>query len=134
MGVCVTKSEEEDGTLTLTVFWSTPQSDLPITEYEVDYETRGVESWSNARHRSIVPPTNYTTLTGLDIATEYKVRVRALSEVGTGEWSNGQMDKSELGVVLGVVTVLCVWKCITRPTFGNSIHACGASHVTPLIL
>ena len=111
--VCVTKSEEEDGTLTMNVSWTTPQSDLPITEYEVEYKTSGMKSWINATHHSVMPPANYTALTGLDVATEYRIRVRALSVIGTGEWSDEQMDKSELGMVLRMVTVLCVWKCIT---------------------
>ena len=124
--VCVTKSEEEDGTLTVNMFWTPPQSDLPITEYEVEYQTRGMESWIDATHLSVMPPANYTTLTGLDIATEYRIRVRALSEAGTGEWEVVLLEKSELGTVLPMVTILCVWKCITQPTFGDSITACSA--------
>ena len=108
-GVCVTKSEEEDGTLTMNVSWTTPQSDLPITEYEVEYTTSGMTSWINSAHHSVMPPANYTTLAGLDVATEYRIRVRAVSEAGTGEWSDELMEKSELGMVLGMVTVLCVW-------------------------
>ena len=123
-GVCVTKSEEEDGTLTMNVSWTTPQSDLPITEYEVEYKRSGMTSWINATHHSVMPPANYTTLAGLDVATEYRIRVRAVSEAGTGEWSDELMEKSDWGMVLGMITILCVWKCITQLTFGNSIPAC----------
>ena len=124
--MCVTTSEEEDGTLTMNVSWTTPQSDLPITEYEVEYTTSGMTSWINATHHSVMPPANYTTLAGLDITTEYRIRVRALSKAGTGQWSDEQMEKSDWGMVLGMITILCVWKCITQPTFGDSIPACSA--------
>ncbi len=83
MNVSVTKSVE-DGNLTLNVSWTTPQSELPITEYKVEYEDasevmNGVLSGS--------PPANSTLLTGLDAGVEYIVRVRALSEIGAGAWS-----------------------------------------------
>ena len=61
--VSVTESVE-DGNLTLNVSWTTPKSELPITEYEV----------------------------------EYIVRVRALSEIGAGAWSEEhrvRIDDSE---------------------------------------
>ena len=121
--MCVTKSEEENGTLiTVNMSWTPPQSDLPITEYEVEYRTSGMESWINATHLSVMPPANYTTLTGLDIVTEYRIRVRALSEAGTGEWNVMLLEKSELGTVLPMLTILCVWKCIT--TLSPTSH-CG---------
>ena len=33
------------------------------------------------------PTATYTTLTGLTLATTYEVRVRAVSDVGNGAWS-----------------------------------------------
>ena len=81
--VLVTKSVE-DGNFTLTVSWTTPQSKLPIIEYEVEYRASNTSSWINS---SVSPPTKSTVLTGLDAGVEYIIRVRALSEIGTGEWS-----------------------------------------------
>ena len=81
--VSVTESVE-DGNVTLTVSWTTPQSELPITKYEVEYRTSDTESWSN---HSVSPPSNSTLLTGLDAGVEYIIRVRALSEIGAGAWS-----------------------------------------------
>ena len=81
--VLVTKSEE-DGNFTLTVSWTTPHSELPITEYEVEYRASNTSSWINS---SVSPPVNSTTLTGLDAGMEYIIRVRASSEIGAGAWS-----------------------------------------------
>ena len=77
----------EDGNLTLTVSWTTHQSELPITEYEVEYRTSDTESWINSTRLSVSPPANSTLLTRLDDGVEYIIRVRTLSEIGAGAWS-----------------------------------------------
>ncbi len=84
--VSVTESVE-DGNLTLNVSWTTPKSELPITEYEVEYRTSDTESWINLTRLSVSPPANSTLLTGLNAGVEYIIRVRALSEIGAGAWS-----------------------------------------------
>ena len=89
--VLVTKSVE-DGNFTLTVSWTTPQSDLPITDYEVDYRTSDTESWST---HSVSPPSNSILLTRLDAGVEYIIRVRALSEIGAGAWSDEQRVRTD---------------------------------------
>ena len=94
-GVSVTKSLA-DGNFTLTVSWTTPQSESPITKYEVDYRTSDTESWINSTRLSVSPPANSTILTGLDAGVEYIVRVRAMSEIA-GDWSTVQTT----------VTVVC---------------------------
>ena len=81
--VLVIKSME-DGNFTLNVSWTTPESELPIAEYEVEYRASTTSSWINS---SVSPPANSTLLTGLDAGVEYIIRVRALSEIGAGEWS-----------------------------------------------
>ena len=90
-GLSVTKSGAGGN---LIVFWSTPQSDLPITEYEVQYRARDTEQW---RSHSVSPPSNSILLTGLDAGAGYIVRVRAVSEIGAGAWSEEIMrpDDSE---------------------------------------
>ena len=92
--VLVTKSEEV-GNFTLNVSWTTPESELPIAKYEVEYRTSDTESWINSTHLSISPPANFTVLTGLDAGVEYIIRVRALSEIGAGEWSEEHRVRSD---------------------------------------
>ena len=67
----------------LTVTWTTPQSDRPITKYQVQYRRSGTTSWStkDVTSRSI-------TLENLPAGTSYQVRVRAVSDVGAGPYSN----------------------------------------------
>ena len=85
-GVSLTRTVE-NGTLTLMVNWTTPQSDVAISQYQVQYRRSGMTSWSSATLLSGSPPATSTILTGLDPGTEYNVRVRAVSELGAGEWS-----------------------------------------------
>ena len=85
-GVTVTKTMES-GKATLKVTWTPPQSDVAITQYQVEYRTSGMPSWINATHVSVSPPATSTNVTGLDGGTEYEVRVRAVSVIGAGEWS-----------------------------------------------
>ena len=78
----------EDSNLTLTVSWTTPQSDLPITEYEVNVlEVMSVNVSGS-------PPANSNILTGLDAGVDYIIRVRAVSVIGAGEWSEELMVSS----------------------------------------
>ena len=87
--VSVTTSVE-NGNATLNVFWTISQSELSISEYEVEYRTSDAKSWINSTRLSISPPTNTTVLTRLDAGVEYIIRVRALSEIGAGSWSEEQ--------------------------------------------
>ena len=91
--VSVTKSVEPR-TMTLSVTWNPPQSDAAITEYQVEYRTSGTPSWINATHISVSPPATSINVTGLDAGAEYIVRVRAVSEVATGEWSVEQTTRT----------------------------------------
>ena len=68
----------------MNVSWSTPQSDSPITGYEVEYKRSDAEQW---RSHPVSPPSNSILLTGLDDGAGYIVRVRAVSEIGAGSWS-----------------------------------------------
>ena len=90
----VTRSVE-DGNLTLTVSWTTPQNELPIAEYEVEYRTSDAQSWINSTRLSVSPPAKSTLLTGLAVGVEYIVRVRASSEIGAGAWSEEQRVRTD---------------------------------------
>ena len=82
----------------LRVTWTIPQSDLTISQYQVQYRRSGTTVWGNEAVISGSPPANSTILTGLDASTVYIVRVRAVSEIGAGEWSieqTGKLSESE---------------------------------------
>ena len=76
------------GAMSLNVTWAIPQSDLLITQYQVQYRTDDT-SWSSAPPLSGSPPSTSTVLNGMHAGCI--VRVRALSDVGGGEWSPEQM-------------------------------------------
>ena len=66
--------------------WSAPSSERPIQRYEVEY--RSVDSGSTDWHRvSMNPITTSAAIENLKPGTTYQVRVRAVSDVGSGEWS-----------------------------------------------
>ena len=95
-GTALTKTEMS-GMPALIVTWTRPQSDLTITQYQVQHRS-GTMSWDNATAITVSPPANSTILTGLDAGTEYTVRVRAVSVIGAGAWSveqTGRLWESE---------------------------------------
>ena len=93
-GVYVIKTVES-GTSALIVNWTTPQSDVNISQYQVQYRRSGTTFWSSQVTISGSPPaTSSTVLTGLDAGTEYNVIVRAVSELGAGEWSVEQTERT----------------------------------------
>ena len=95
-GVAVSKALHS-GKPALRVTWTTPQSDVTILEYEVQYKQRST-NWRAANLVSTVPTTS-TILEALDAGTMYEVRIRAVSAIGNGTWSeveSGTTYKSEL--------------------------------------
>ena len=94
-GVSLTKTEAS-GTQTLRVTWTTPQSDLTISQYQVQYRRSGSMSWHSVTLSGSPPPTS-TNLTGLDASTKYSVRVRAVSVIGAGGWSVEQTLRNMYG-------------------------------------
>ena len=69
----------------LRVTWSAPSSERPIQHYQVDYRVGTSGSWSTW---SPNPTSTSVTLTGLQRGFNYQVRVRAVSDIGSGTWSN----------------------------------------------
>ena len=69
----------------LQVTWNAPSSDRPITSYKIQYRSGTSGSWmeriSNGNTRMV-------TLENLQLGTLYQVRVRAVSDLGDGAWSN----------------------------------------------
>ena len=83
------------GKAILRVTWTTPQSDVNITRYQVQYRRSGTTSWGSQATISGSPPATSTVLTGLDAGTEYNVRVRAVSGAGAeGMWSVEQTART----------------------------------------
>ena len=86
-GVSLVK-EVRSGAPALRVTWDSPQSDVGITRYEVQY--RSVAQWSTPA--TVSPPATTTHLEGLQAGTSYSVRVRAVSAIGGGVWSDPEME------------------------------------------
>ena len=77
----------------LTVTWTAPQSDRPITKYQVQYRRSGTTSW---RTKDVTSTS--TTLENLPAGTGYQVRVRAVSDVGTGPYSDVRTQITHRGM------------------------------------
>ena len=96
----------------LRVTWTTPQSDMNISRYEVQYRRNGTISWGYQVSISGSSPATSAILTGLDADTEYSVRVRAVSEWGVaGMWSIEQTERtfdSELLCIIYTVIMYMV--------------------------
>ena len=81
----------------LRVTWNTPQSDVPISLYQVEYRRNGT-NWRAANPVSSGSATS-TLLEALDAGTVYEVRMKAVSAIGNGTWSRVESEttyKSEL--------------------------------------
>ena len=66
----------------LEVTWTAPSSERTITKYQLRYRRSGSTSWSTKNVAS-----TSTTLEGLSAGTRYDIQVRAVSDVGTGQYS-----------------------------------------------
>ena len=72
------------------VTWTTPQSDVSISQYQVQYRRSETTSWSSAA--PVSGSTTSTYLEELVAGSEYQVRVRAVSVIGNGTWSEVQSE------------------------------------------
>ena len=94
-GVSLSK-KVRSGAPALRVTWVTPQSDVAISHYEVQYERSGTQ-WKNTPVITVSPPATTTDLEGLRAGTSYSVRVRAVSATGDGDWSGAAMMTTYTG-------------------------------------
>ena len=85
-GVSLSKAVRQ-GRPSLRVDWTPPQSDLNISQYQVQYRRSRTTFWSNQVTIIGSPPATAVILTALDAGTEYTVRARAVSVIGAGKWS-----------------------------------------------
>ena len=84
MGPPVLTKAVRSGRPALTVTWTAPQSERPITKYQVQYRRTGTTSWSP----DVKPSIRSVTLESLSPGTSYQVQVRAVSDVGNGPLSD----------------------------------------------
>ena len=75
----------------LRVNWTSPQSEVAILQYWVQYRKSEDTRWEI---HIILPPATSADITGLDAGTTYNVRVKAVSEVGAGNWSEEQTENT----------------------------------------
>ena len=69
----------------LQVTWNAPSSDRTITSYKIQYRIGSNGIWME---RTSTGNTRMVTLENLHLGTMYQVRVRAVSGLGDGAWSN----------------------------------------------
>ena len=69
----------------LRVTWSAPSSDRTITSYKIEYRRGTSGSWMERTSNS---NTTMVTIENLQLGTLYQVRVRAVSDLGDGAWSD----------------------------------------------
>ena len=84
-----------NGRPSLRVYWTAPQSDVPISQYNVQYRRSGTTSWGS--QVTVSHPATSAFLIGLDAGTKYNVRVRARSAAGSGVWSAVQTERTHFG-------------------------------------
>ena len=92
--------EVVSGAPALRVTWTTPQSDVTITQYTVQYRRSATAIWGSQLTVSGSPPVTSAILTGLDNGTEYNVRVSAVSAVGHGMWSLLQTERTYMREII----------------------------------
>ena len=88
-GVAVSKAKRL-GKPALKVTWTTPQSNVTISQYKVQYKKHS----TNWRAANLVSPGSNTSalLEALDAETVYEVRIRAVSAIGNGTWSEVESE------------------------------------------
>ena len=83
-----------NGAPCLRVIWNTPQSDLTISQYQVQYGRHGSNLLGSQITVPGLPPATSTIMCRLHAGTEYSIIVRARSDIGDGEWSEKQTEKT----------------------------------------
>ena len=100
MGPPVLTKAVRSGRPALTVTWTAPQSERPTTKYQVQYRRTGTTSWSTRDVTTIS-----VTLENLSPGTSYQVQVRAVSDVGSGLFSDVRTLLTYRGVHAYVVNI-----------------------------
>ena len=123
-GVAVSKAIRS-GKPALRVTWTTPQSDVTISEYQVEYKNRSTD-WRRAAKLVSHESAKFTLVEVLDAGTVYEVRIRAVSAIGNGTWSEVESETtymSELSIVIKLLestNTEIMWVLLTRQL--SNIH------------
>ena len=83
--------------INLQVTWNQPSSDHPIQHYEVQYRKQGISSWTSVTPN---PTTRQTTIRNVDKGSVYNVQVRAVSDVGSGQWRSAILVRGHIEVAI----------------------------------
>ena len=81
-----------DGKPALSVKWIRPNSDVTITQYRVQYKKIGIAMWNS--EQQVRPFVTSVIIKNLIAGTEYDVRVRAISDIGDGNWSDVKTNRT----------------------------------------
>ena len=122
----------QQGSPALVVTWTAPQTDVNISVYQVQYRRSESILWGSQVTISGSCPANCTStvLTGLDAGTEYNVRVRAVSELGAGEWSVEQTERTcYISEVSCIMHLLDVWSCLSMEVSCGTPFSAAEVHV-----
>ena len=95
-----------NGMINLRVTWNQPTSDRSIQHYEVQYRKQGVSRWTS---KTPNPTTRQTTIRNVDKGSVYNVQVRAVSDVGSGQWRSATSQMTNRGV--NIITNLAKYIC-----------------------
>ena len=84
--ITVYKDVTPQGEPILNVTWTAPQSDVNISQYQVQYKRNATVWWTN----EVIKDSSITAaiLSEVTAGTAYNIRVRAQSAVEDGEWSD----------------------------------------------
>ena len=94
-GVEISKATSS-GKPALSVTWTTPQSDVTISKYQVEYKKRSTD-WRAAANLVSPDSATSTLLEALEGGTVYEVRIRAVSTIGNGRWSRVESETTYKG-------------------------------------
>ena len=104
----MSKATRRSGKPTLKVTWTPPQSDVIISQYQVQYRKHGATLW-----RSINPIESGSSTPlrkTLHAGTVYEVRIRAVSAIGNGPWSRVESETTYKGELCSELK-FWVWQC-----------------------
>ena len=96
--------------------WTAPWSDRPITKYQVQYRRSGATSWITKDVTS-----RFTTLENLSAGTRYQVQVRAVSDIGTGPYSDMRTQITHQGMNVTIAFDVFRSGMDTEKRYSNSL-------------
>ena len=99
-----------NGMINLQVTWNQPTSDRPIQHYEVQYRKQGVSRWTSVTPN---PTTRQTTIRNVDKGSVFNVQVRAVSDVGSGQWRSATSQRTHGGMNI-ISNLICLIVCVSN--------------------